>query len=273
MVVRPDTARSDPGVVVPTPTFPVLSTTSAVPEALRNAEPNLFDDVATANTGSVDDAEDEVAWTDNSAHGVDEPIATLPCESMRKAVVVELVVDERLAVTRKRLVLESDDVALTDNLANGEVEDIPREAGVAFQKKFALSCVRRPLAPMNGTEPAVRKEKVADDVDVSVPMVSLPTVVDEKVPETMKPMFEKRAVEVALVATRLVKDADVVVALVATRLVMNAVVVVEFVVVEFVAEKFVAKRLTKVEVAVEVAVIEPTVRKPMDDDAMYSLTA
>ena len=61
--------------------------------------------------------------------------------------------------TTNRGRLEKVEVAEIPSLAQGEVEEIPRDAGVAFQKKFELSCERAPPAPVNRTEPEVRKEK------------------------------------------------------------------------------------------------------------------
>jgi len=79
-VMRPETANSEPGVVVPTPTFP--------PEVTINA--------------------------------VDVPV----CVEVEMA---------------KRFRFEKVEVAEMARRAQGEVEEMPREAGVAFQKKFALS--------------------------------------------------------------------------------------------------------------------------------------
>ena len=65
------------------------------------------------------------------------------------------VVLEREVETTKSGIFESEEVADRESLAVGVVEEIPREAGVAFQKKFGLSWVRSPEAPMKGTEPWV----------------------------------------------------------------------------------------------------------------------
>ena len=78
------------------------------------------------------------------------PIPTLPCELTKKAVVVPVWVEVEMT---NRFRFEKVEVAEIASLAQGVVVDMPSEAGVAFQKKFELSCVRRPLAPMNGTEP------------------------------------------------------------------------------------------------------------------------
>ena len=60
VVRRPATASSDPGVVVPTPTFPDEVTTRAVPDAVRDP-PVCVEVVATTKMGRVVDALEEVA--------------------------------------------------------------------------------------------------------------------------------------------------------------------------------------------------------------------
>ena len=81
------------------------------------------------------------------------------------------------------------------------------------------------------TPPA--KVEVAVEVEVIEPVVSIPVVSDEKMEETLRKMFAKSEVVVALVA----------------------------------------ERLTKVLVAVEVAVKEPMVREPILEEATYSWVA
>ena len=48
---------------------------------------------------------------------------------------------------------------LTERVAIGEEEPIPRRVLVLSQKKLALFCDTRPLVPMNGIEPAVSPER------------------------------------------------------------------------------------------------------------------
>jgi hypothetical protein len=48
---------------------------------------------------------------------------------------------------------ESEEVAETERRANGEVDEMPRFLVVLLKKSDALSSVRVPPAPMNGTEP------------------------------------------------------------------------------------------------------------------------
>ena len=67
-----------------------------------------------------------------------------------KAVEVAEAVEVEMA---KRLMFELLEVALMASLAQGEVEESPRESWVSFQKKATLSWVRSPPEPMKGTDP------------------------------------------------------------------------------------------------------------------------
>jgi hypothetical protein len=50
-------------------------------------------------------------------------------------------------------------VPLTEREAIGVEEPIPRRLLTSSKKKLVLSCVRSPLAPMNGTDPAVNPDR------------------------------------------------------------------------------------------------------------------
>ena len=104
---------------------------------------------------------------------------TLPSEVMMKAVEVELAVEVEMA---RRGMFESEDVAEMERRAHGVVELIPSEAGVVFQKRFALSWVRSPPEPMNGTDPCVR-DVVKEEVATKVPNCPTPPWIEA--PETM----------------------------------------------------------------------------------------
>ena len=73
----------------------------------------------------MEEAEEEVAWMENRAQGVEVPTPTLPWESITKAVVVELVVEESTVETAKSGTVESEEVADTDRRAKGEVVATP----------------------------------------------------------------------------------------------------------------------------------------------------
>ena len=203
--VRPWTAKSVPGVVVPTPTWPLEVMTKAVPEALRKPCPIWFEVVATAKIGTEVEADEEVAWMEKSAQGEVVPIAVYPLEVMRKAVEVPSAwVVLAAVVMAKSGTLESEEVALMERRAQGVVEEMPRFALEAFQKRFALSCEKTPPAPMNGMEPWVRPESVSDgalkdDVAVREPTVNFPTDDEAKKLSTKRPMFAKKLVLVAFV--------------------------------------------------------------------------
>ena len=172
--------------------------------------------------------------TEKSVPGVVVPTPTLPCEVTTKAVEVLFEVEVE---TAKSGMLERVEVAEILSLAQGEVVEIPREAGVAFQKRFELSWVRRPFDPMKGTEPWVRevvkeevatrvpncplppstkepvspavearppaKVEVAEEVEVIEPVVREPVESEEKTPETERRRVEKREVVVAFVVVEL----------------------------------------------------------------------
>ena len=195
--VRPCTAKSVPGVVVPTPTCPLEVMMKAVPDALRKELPVLSwgEEVATTKIGRVVEAEEEVACMDRSPHGVLVPTPTLPCESTTSAVVVERVVDERTVERTKRGRFERDEVAETDRRAKGVVEEIPKETEALFQKKFGLSWVRSPPLPMYGSDPCVKVAREREEVAVRVPIVTRPSVVEEKRPETMLARGVKKATD------------------------------------------------------------------------------
>jgi hypothetical protein len=112
---------------------------------------------------------------------------------------------------------------------------------------------------------------------VVVPTPSLPAKlecvveVETTKPEVSDPIDEEETN--SLIAWDMAVKKLVEVALLVTKLVILAAVEVELVVVAFVAEKFVAKRFTKVEVAVEVAVIVPVVRVPIEEEETNSLMA
>ena len=136
--------------------------------------------------------------TEKSVPGVVVPTPTLPCEVTTKAVEVLFEVEVE---TAKSGMLERVEVAEILSLAQGEVVEIPRDAGVAFQKKFELSWVRRPFDPMKGTEPWVR-EVVKEEVATRVPNCPLPPSTKEPVSpavEARPPANVEVAVEVEVI--------------------------------------------------------------------------
>jgi hypothetical protein len=262
------------------PTLPPEVTMRAVPEALRKFSGVFWGEVvAMTKMGKVVEAEEEVAWMERSPQGVVVPIPMRASALMRKAVVVGLFITRSvLALIKRSGMLESEEVAESESRAKGEEEEMPSDAGVADQKKLALSWVRSPLVPMKGTEPWVRtvlrlplterdevatsvpncplppsmkepwnpawderpptRVEVAVEVEVTVPKVSLPTLEEAKKESTKRPIEAKNEVEVAAVAVALTPV------------------------------RFWNEDATVVEVAVSV----PTVRLPMEEEATISLT-